>query len=154
MAIAYGRQRRREKPYIHRRNCRQPVCDECSFIDPFPYGDDEEQKHGRDRDQLHQLLHEISGRDLVLANGDTVYRLDDQEKPAAFAGLKVKVTGTLNAKTKTIHVVDIKAEGNLELRTESMELVFCRFFIRWLSLLLVTAGDPNTINMPISGSMG
>ena len=52
------------------------------------------------------------GGDLVLANGDTVYHLDDQEKPAAFTGLKVKVTGTLNPKTKTIHVVDIKAEGN------------------------------------------
>ena len=49
------------------------------------------------------------GGDLVLANGDSVYHLDDQEKPVAFTGLKVKVTGTLNAKTKTIHVVDIKA---------------------------------------------
>ena len=50
------------------------------------------------------------GGDFVLANGDLVYHLDDQEKPAAFAGLKVKVTGTLDAKTKTIHVVDIKAD--------------------------------------------
>jgi len=50
------------------------------------------------------------GGDFVLANGDLVYRLDDQEKPAAFAGLKVKVTGILNPKTKTIHVFDIKAE--------------------------------------------
>ncbi len=49
------------------------------------------------------------GGDYVLAVGDLVYRLDDQEKPASFAGLKVKVTGTLNAKSKTIHVVDIKA---------------------------------------------
>jgi len=49
------------------------------------------------------------GGDYVLAVGDMVYRLDDQEKPALFAGLKVKVTGTLNAKSKTIHVVDIKA---------------------------------------------
>lgn len=50
------------------------------------------------------------GGDYVLAVGDQVYRLDDQEKPVSFAGLKVKVTGTLNAKTKTIHVEDIKAE--------------------------------------------
>jgi hypothetical protein len=49
------------------------------------------------------------GGDLVLANGDSVYRLDDQERPASFTGLKVKITGTLNSKTKTIHVVDIKA---------------------------------------------
>ncbi len=49
------------------------------------------------------------GGELVLANRNLVYRLDDQEKPAAFAGLKVKVKGTLDPKTKTIHVADIKA---------------------------------------------
>jgi hypothetical protein len=49
------------------------------------------------------------GGDLVLASGDLVYRLDDQERPASFAGTKVKITGTLNPKTKTIHVIDIKA---------------------------------------------
>jgi len=49
------------------------------------------------------------GGDYVLANGDQVYHLDDQEKAPTFAGLKVKITGTLNPKTKTIHVVDIKA---------------------------------------------
>jgi hypothetical protein len=48
------------------------------------------------------------GGDLVLADGNLVYRLDDQEKPTQFAGLKVKVTGTLDAKSKTIHVIDIK----------------------------------------------
>lgn len=50
------------------------------------------------------------GGDFVLANGDTVYRLDDQEKAPSFAGLKVKLTGVLNPKTKTIHVIDIKAD--------------------------------------------
>jgi hypothetical protein len=49
------------------------------------------------------------GGDFVLANGDLVYRLDDQDRPASFAGLKVKITGTLDSKTKTIHVIDIKA---------------------------------------------
>ncbi len=39
----------------------------------------------------------------------TAYQLDDQKKPAAFAGAKVTVTGTLNATTKTIHVTNIKA---------------------------------------------
>ncbi len=49
------------------------------------------------------------GGDFVLANGDLVYHLDDQEKPASFAGLKVKITGILNPKSKTIHVIEIKA---------------------------------------------
>ncbi len=37
------------------------------------------------------------------------YQLDDQEKPKEFAGQKVKVTGTYDSKTKTIHVVSIEA---------------------------------------------
>jgi Protein of unknown function (DUF5818) len=41
------------------------------------------------------------------ANG-TVYALDDQQKPAAFARQKVKVSGTLDKDTKTIHVVEIE----------------------------------------------
>jgi hypothetical protein len=49
------------------------------------------------------------GGDYVLAAGDQVYRLDEQDKATSFAGLKVKLTGILNAKTKTIHVIDIKA---------------------------------------------
>ena len=39
----------------------------------------------------------------------TAYELDDQTKPADFAGDKVKVMGTLDKTTKTIHVTDIKA---------------------------------------------
>src|SRR4051794_7929199 len=38
----------------------------------------------------------------------TTYALDDQTKPKEFSGDKVKVTGTLDASTKTIHVADIK----------------------------------------------
>jgi hypothetical protein len=39
----------------------------------------------------------------------TAYKLDDQKKPMAFAGANVKVTGTLNKATTTIHVSSIKA---------------------------------------------
>ncbi len=45
---------------------------------------------------------------LVDAKG-TVYDLSEQEKPKDFAGQKVKVTGSLNAKTKTITVTSIEA---------------------------------------------
>ena len=38
-----------------------------------------------------------------------IYKLDDQQKPIQFAGEKVKVTGTLDKATNTIHVADIKA---------------------------------------------
>jgi hypothetical protein len=39
----------------------------------------------------------------------TMYELDDQKKPAQFAEQKVKVTGTYDKATKTIHVTDIQA---------------------------------------------
>jgi hypothetical protein len=43
------------------------------------------------------------------AASKTTYELDDQSKPESFAGQKVKVSGTLDKATKTIHVTDIKA---------------------------------------------
>ena len=52
---------------------------------------------------------EAHGASYVLADGKNVYMLSDQQTPAKFAGAKVKVTGTLDAKTKTIHVDSIAA---------------------------------------------
>ena len=50
------------------------------------------------------------GSKYVLFNADkTFYLLSDQKKPAAFAGQKVEVAGTLNKATKTLHVTAIKA---------------------------------------------
>jgi hypothetical protein len=37
----------------------------------------------------------------------TIYKLDNQKKPVAFAGEKVKVMGTYDKATETIHVVSI-----------------------------------------------
>jgi hypothetical protein len=39
----------------------------------------------------------------------TTYKLDDQQKPDAFAGAKVVVTGTFDKASGTIHVAAIKA---------------------------------------------
>ncbi len=50
-------------------------------------------------------------RKYVLQNtaGKTPYQLDDQEKAKQFDGQNVKVTGTLDTTTNTIHVVEIQA---------------------------------------------
>jgi hypothetical protein len=43
----------------------------------------------------------------VLFDGTDVYQLSDQKRSAQFAGRKVAVVGTLDAKTKTIRVESI-----------------------------------------------
>ena len=52
---------------------------------------------------------EAHGAQFVLLDGKTVYGLSDQKTPDEFAGSKVTVTGTLDAKTKTIQVKSITA---------------------------------------------
>lgn len=46
----------------------------------------------------------------VLFDGKTAYRLSDQKAAAPFAAQRVRVTGTLDAKTLTIAVDSIRAE--------------------------------------------
>ncbi len=49
------------------------------------------------------------GAAFVLFDGTNVYKLSDQKTPDKFAGQKVRVTGTVDAKTKTIQVESITA---------------------------------------------
>ena len=52
---------------------------------------------------------DVHGASYVLYDGKTAYMLSDQRTPEKFAGQKVKVVGTLEAKTKTIQVDSISA---------------------------------------------
>ena len=47
----------------------------------------------------------------ALYNGKEVLKLSDQKTPGRFAAQRVKVTGTLNPKTRTIKVSSIEPEG-------------------------------------------
>ena len=49
------------------------------------------------------------GATYVVSDGKHVYALSDQQKPEKFAAQKVRVTGTLDAVTKTIKVESITA---------------------------------------------
>ena len=49
----------------------------------------------------------------ALFDGKNVYVLSDQQTPEQFAGQKVKVTGTLNEKTKILKVDSIAADGSM-----------------------------------------
>jgi hypothetical protein len=50
------------------------------------------------------------GSQYALFDGKTLYRLSDQKTPEAFAGQRVKITGTLYEKTKILKVGSISAE--------------------------------------------
>jgi hypothetical protein len=50
------------------------------------------------------------GAAYVLYDGKNVYVLSDQKTPEQFAAQKVRVTGTLDTKAKTIRVESIRAE--------------------------------------------
>lgn len=52
---------------------------------------------------------EAHGASYVLVDGKDVYALSDQKAADTFAGQKVKVVGTLDAKTRTIRVESIAA---------------------------------------------
>jgi hypothetical protein len=49
------------------------------------------------------------GSQYVLLDGKTVYKLSDQATPEKLAGQKVRVVGTLDAKTQTIEVDSMSA---------------------------------------------
>src|SRR5262245_44824124 len=49
------------------------------------------------------------GASYVLYNGTNAYELSDQKTPEQYAGQRVTVTGTLDAKTRTIRVESIAA---------------------------------------------
>jgi hypothetical protein len=51
---------------------------------------------------------DVHGAAYVLYDGKNTYELSDQRTPAKFAGQKVKVVGTLDAKTKKIQVQSIR----------------------------------------------
>ena len=57
-----------------------------------------------------QYCIEHLGGELVLSSGATVFRLDNQSAARQYVGEKAKVVGTLDPKTKTIHVVSIVPE--------------------------------------------
>jgi hypothetical protein len=50
------------------------------------------------------------GGSYVLVVKNDVYKLDDQVKAEQFAGKKVKINGTLEAETHTLHVFDMEED--------------------------------------------
>ena len=72
-------------------------------------GDHSRMRMGSDDAECTRACVSAHGANFVLYSGKEVYALSDQQTPDKFAGQKVTVTGTLDAKTKTIPVKPITA---------------------------------------------
>jgi len=70
--------------------------------------DHSEMKMGTDAKCVIECVKGMNGK-YVLYDGKDTYVLSDQKTPEKFAAKKVTVTGTLDAKTKTIKVDKIEA---------------------------------------------
>jgi hypothetical protein len=73
-------------------------------------GDHSHMKMGSNDAECTTACVQSHGAQYVLYDGKESYTLSDQQKPEKFAGKKVTVTGTLDAKTKTIKVDSIAAK--------------------------------------------
>ena len=57
----------------------------------------------------HHCVKDMGGSYVLVVKKD-VYKLDDQVKAEQFAGKKVKINGTLDADTHTLHVFDMEED--------------------------------------------
>lgn len=71
--------------------------------------DHSQMKMGPTDAECTQACVSVHGASYVLYDGKEVYTLSDQRTPEKFAAQRVTVTGTLDAKTKTIQVDSITA---------------------------------------------
>jgi len=74
-----------------------------------PTGDHTQMRMGPTNAECTIACNDGHGAPYVLYDGKDTYTLSDQKAPQKFAGKKVVVTGTLDAKNKTIQVTTIAA---------------------------------------------
>jgi hypothetical protein len=74
-----------------------------------PLGDHSRMRMGANDTECTIACVDAHGATFVLYDGKDAYTLSDQKTPEKFAGKKVTVTGTLDARTRTIQVDSIAA---------------------------------------------
>jgi hypothetical protein len=65
---------------------------------------------GTSRSCSQYCIEHLGGELVLSSSGATVFRLDNQGAARGYAGQRVKVVGTLDPKSKTIHMVSIVPE--------------------------------------------
>jgi uncharacterized protein YdeI (BOF family) len=89
-------------------NTQQPTADQQG-TQPQPSSPDQDSSSSMQANQTSSFSGTVvkAGGKYVLKTSDMSYQLDDQQKAKKYVGQQVKVSGTLDNNTSTIHVSDI-----------------------------------------------
>jgi uncharacterized protein YdeI (BOF family) len=89
-------------------NTQQPTADQQG-TQPQPSAPDQDSSNSMQANQASSFSGTVvkAGGKYVLKTSDMSYQLDEQQKAKKYVGQQVKVSGTLDNNTSTIHVSDI-----------------------------------------------
>ena len=100
-----------QQPTSDTQNPQQPSADQQGAQQPTPPSQDSSGSMPTTQGSSFTGTVVKAGGKCVLKTSDMSYQLDDQKKAKQFVGQQVKVLGTLDASTSTIHVSDIGPVG-------------------------------------------
>lgn len=104
-AVSFAQQDQSSQPSP---SAQQPSPDQNSTQPSTPTQDSSSSMQATQGSSFTGTIAKAKGQ-YVLNTAGATYQLDDQQKAKAFAGQQVKVSGSLDSNTATIHVSDISA---------------------------------------------
>ena len=98
-----------QQPSSDTQNAQQPTADQQGSSSTQPSSPSQDSSSSMQTSQSSAFTGTVvkAGGKYVLKTSDMNYQLDDQQKAKQFVGQQVKVSGSLDTNTSTIHVSDI-----------------------------------------------
>ena len=98
-----------QQPSSDTQNAQQPTADQQGSSSTQPSSPSQDSSSSMQTSQSSAFTGTVvkAGGKYVLKTSDMNYQLDDQHKAKQFVGQQVKVSGSLDTNTSTIHVSDI-----------------------------------------------
>jgi hypothetical protein len=95
-----------QQPSSDTQNAQQPTADQQGSTQPSSPSQDSSSSMQTQSSAFTGTVVKAGGK-YVLKTSDMAYQLDDQQKAKQFVGQQVKVSGSLDTNTSTIHVSEI-----------------------------------------------
>jgi hypothetical protein len=95
-----------QQPSSDTQNAQQPTADQQGSTQPSSPSQDSPSSMQTQSSAFTGTVVKAGGK-YVLKTSDMAYQLDDQQKAKQFVGQQVKVSGSLDTNTSTIHVSEI-----------------------------------------------